>query len=583
MTLFLLLTAILVGGCTTPATKKQDNIVGIQDEEMGNTSPVFILGAGDTINITVYRKKTSEFILGAGDTIDVTVYRKKTPEFILGAGDSMSITVYRKKTPEFILGAGDIIDVTVYRKKTSEFILGAGDTLNITVYRHSDFDRSVRVNAFGMIMLPLIGDVRVAGKGVSELRDEIERRLSKYLVDPQVAIDFTPIQDLKVDDLSRSFTISAQKAGKITFPVIGEVHAAGRHVNELRDEIEQRLSEYLVDPQVTVDVSPIQDLKIDDLSLSTKIDSTGKITFPLIGDVRVAGKGVSELRDEIERRLSKYLVDPQVAIDFTPIQDLKVDDLSRSFTISAQKAGKITFPVIGEVHAAGRHVNELRDEIEQRLSEYLVDPQVTVDVSPIQDLKMDDLSLSTKLDPTGKITFPLIGEVHVAGKGAGELRDEIERRLSKYLVNPQVTINVSAIQSQKYHVLGEVRSPGSFTLDQKILAWDAISKAGGFTTDANERKVLLVRSEKGMAKVTALDLDIRKMVKDAKLDLNVYLKNGDIIYVTPRFIVSVERFMIRFNNIINPFLTIQKSIVLWPDMVDVLLGEQEKTQIIIAP
>ncbi len=457
MTLFLLLTAILVGGCTTPATKKQDNIVGIQDEEMGNTSPVFILGAGDTINITVYRKKTSEFILGAGDTIDVTVYRKKTPEFILGAGDSMSITVYRKKTPEFILGAGDIIDVTVYRKKTSEFILGAGDTLNITVYRHSDFDRSVRVNAFGMIMLPLIGDVRVAGKGVSELRDEIERRLSKYLVDPQVAIDFTPIQDLKVDDLSRSFTISAQKAGKITFPVIGEVHAAGRHVNELRDEIEQRLSEYLVDPQVTVDVSPIQ------------------------------------------------------------------------------------------------------------------------------DLKMDDLSLSTKLDPTGKITFPLIGEVHVAGKGAGELRDEIERRLSKYLVNPQVTINVSAIQSQKYHVLGEVRSPGSFTLDQKILAWDAISKAGGFTTDANERKVLLVRSEKGMAKVTALDLDIRKMVKDAKLDLNVYLKNGDIIYVTPRFIVSVERFMIRFNNIINPFLTIQKSIVLWPDMVDVLLGEQEKTQIIIAP
>jgi len=444
--LSLLLAAILIGGCTTPAPKKQDNVVRIQDEEMGDTAPVYILGAGDTIDITVYRKKTSEFILGAGDTIDITVYRKKTPEFIIGEGDSISIDVYRKKTPEFILGAGDTIDVTVYRKKTSEFIIGAGDTLNINVYRHSDLDRSVRVDAFGVIMIPLIGDVQVAGKGVGELREEIQQRLSKYLVDPQVTIDLSPIQDLKMDDLSNLFAISAQKAGKITFPVIGEVQAAGRHVNELRDEIQQRLSKYLVDPQVTIAASPIQ------------------------------------------------------------------------------------------------------------------------------DLKMDDLSLSTKIDPTGELTFPLIGDVQVAGKGVGELSEEIQQRLSKYLVDPQVTINVSEVQSKKYHVLGEIKSPGSFTLDRKTLALEGISRAGGFTQDANEEKVLLVWAEKGVPKVVALNLDIRGLNANNESFKNVPLKNGDMLYVIPSTIANVERFMKRLSNIISPLLDLERGLILYPQLISAVEG-----------
>jgi protein involved in polysaccharide export with SLBB domain len=581
--LFFLFIAVLISGCAAPATKKLDKFGGIQEKEAEGAESEFVIGVGDTINIEVYRKKTSEFIIGVGDSIAIKVSRKDRSEFILGVGDTISIEVYRKKTSEFIIGVGDSIAIKVSRKDRSEFILGVGDTIDIDVYRHDDLKRSVQLDTSGMIMLPLIGQVKAAGKTVTELRDEIEQRLSEYLVDPQVTIDVSSRQSLEIEELSKSFTISAQKAGKIIFPPIGELQADGKTVVELRDEIEQRLSKYFINPQVSIDVSSIENLKIDDLSLETEIDPTGQIVFPLIGEVPADGKTVVELREEIEQRLSEYMVNPQVTIDVSSRQSLEIEELSKSFTISAQKAGKIIFPPIGELQADGKTVVELRDEIEQRLSKYFINPQVDIDVSSIQSLKIDDLSLESKIDPTGQIMFPLIGEVPAAGKTIVELRDEIQQRLSEYFVNPQVTINVSSILSQKIHVLGEVTSPGSFTMEQKILIWEGILKAGGFTRDANEKKVLLVRSEKGIAKVNVINLDIKEMVKDGKLTQNAYLKNGDILYVPPKRIASVERFMTRFSNILEPFINLERGIILAPEAADVLRGKEAEREITISP
>ncbi len=194
----------------------------------------------------------------------------------------------------------------------------------------------------------------------------------------------------------------------------------------------------------------------------------------------------------------------------------------------------------------------------------------------------DDLKRAVQIDPSGNIYLPVAGEIKASGLTISQLREEVTSRLSKYVVDPQVDINVSALKSQRVHILGEVQSPGTLTLDRKMLVWEAIAKAGGLTTDANEKKVLLVRSEKGVARVTALNLDIGEMLKDGKLDQNVYLRNGDIIYAPPSFIANVERFMVRFNNIINPIVTLERAIVLAPEAMDVLRGE-EPPRVIITP
>ena len=193
----------------------------------------------------------------------------------------------------------------------------------------------------------------------------------------------------------------------------------------------------------------------------------------------------------------------------------------------------------------------------------------------------DDLNREVQIDPSGNIYLPLVGEIHTTGLTISQLREEITERLSKYLVDPHVDVNVSSLKSQKVHVLGEVKSPGTFSLETNTMAWEAISKAGGFTTDANKKKVLLVRTKERTAAVTALN--IRDMLKKGEISQDMYLKNGDIIYVTPTFIANLTRFMTQFNNIINPFVNLERGIVLYPDAMDVLKGKDTEGNVFVAP
>ncbi|MDY7031719.1 MAG: polysaccharide biosynthesis/export family protein [Thermodesulfobacteriota bacterium] len=194
----------------------------------------------------------------------------------------------------------------------------------------------------------------------------------------------------------------------------------------------------------------------------------------------------------------------------------------------------------------------------------------------------DDLNREVQIDPSGNIYFPLAGEIHASGLTISQLREEITKRLSKYLINPYVDVNVSNLSSQKIHVLGEVRSPGTFTLEPDTMAWEAVSKAGGFTTDANKKKVLLVRANEN-DQATIKTLNIHDIFKHGTISRDMYLKNDDVIYVMPTFIANLARFMTQLNSIINPFVNVERGIVLYPDAADVLRGQEKERDILVAP
>lgn len=195
----------------------------------------------------------------------------------------------------------------------------------------------------------------------------------------------------------------------------------------------------------------------------------------------------------------------------------------------------------------------------------------------------DDLKRTIQIDPSGYIYLPLAGEIQASGLTISQLREEVTLRLSKYLTDPQVDITVSKLRSQKIYILGEVKSPRSLTLDRKVLVWEAISQAGGFTDEANENKVLLVRSEKDVARVTALNLNIRRMLRNGKLDQNVYVENGDIVYVPPSLIADLERFMRSFQAIIGPLIQVGSGIVVWDEAIKILTGETVEREVIVTP
>ena len=104
-------------------------------------------------------------------------------------------------------------------------------------------------------------------------------------------------------------------------------------------------------------------------------------------------------------------------------------------------------------------------------------------------------------------------------------------------------------------------------------AWEAISRAGGFTKDANKKRFLLIRIKEQDAYISVVNLDFEQAFKDGTFQSGLYLNNGDVIYVPEIAIASVERFMTRLQNILAPIHTFQRMITVTPALVDALKGD----------
>jgi polysaccharide export outer membrane protein len=183
----------------------------------------------------------------------------------------------------------------------------------------------------------------------------------------------------------------------------------------------------------------------------------------------------------------------------------------------------------------------------------------------------DDLKVATKINPSGQIMFPLIGDVQAAGKTLPALRQDLAERLSRYVVDPQVTISVTGGQSRKYLVLGEVKNPGAFTLDTSMTLLDAVAKAGGWTADAKTTDVILLRNASG--KVETRSIDVASAFKSGVLPRNIALQGNDVVFVPTKKIADIARFMGYLSSIISPIVMTEGGIVLWPQMIDALNGK----------
>lgn len=96
--------------------------------------------------------------------------------------------------------------------------------------------------------------------------------------------------------------------------------------------------------------------------------------------------------------------------------------------------------------------------------------------------------------PTGKISYPLIkGGVFVAGKTIEQVEEEIKNKLDEYIIDPNVTVTLDKAMSVRYSVLGKVVTPGVRVMERRMTIYEAIVEAGGITKDGNRKKVVLYR------------------------------------------------------------------------------------------
>lgn len=216
-------------------------------------------------------------------------------------------------------------------------------------------------------------------------------------------------------------------------------------------------------------------------------------------------------------------------------------------------------------------VPSISDESQQeiKLNEYILGPGDKIE---IMVYRHDDLKVITQIDSSGKITYPLLGDINVSGLSIFQLRDNIRNGLSYYVVDPQVSVSVLGVQSQKVYVVGEVMRPGVFNLDIPKNVLEAISSAGGFTHDAKDESVIIIRGDKEKPRLIKLNLE--SALEDGNISQNIQLQKGDIVYVPSTFIADVSRFSQYLSNILRPILMFEQGIILGYDVNSALEGNR---------
>ena len=157
---------------------------------------------------------------------------------------------------------------------------------------------------------------------------------------------------------------------------------------------------------------------------------------------------------------------------------------------------------------------------------YVIGPQ---DMLNIDVWKESELTKSVPVRPDGKISLPLLNDVQAAGLTPLQLGANITAGLKKYITDPQVTVTVTAIESQRIYILGEVSRPGAFPLVPGMTAVEALSSAGGFTPFASVKKIYIIRKEEG--KPVKYPLNYKEVIKGNAPQQNIVLKSGDTIVV----------------------------------------------------
>ncbi|MFN2308938.1 MAG: polysaccharide biosynthesis/export family protein [Gammaproteobacteria bacterium] len=157
---------------------------------------------------------------------------------------------------------------------------------------------------------------------------------------------------------------------------------------------------------------------------------------------------------------------------------------------------------------------------------YLIEPG---DVLEISVWREEDLTKPVIVRPDGGLSFPLVGNIQASGKSVEQLQTEVGERLKKFIPDPSVTVAIQQLSGNKVYVIGKVNKPGEFPVTRRVDVVQALSMAGGMNPFAAANKIRILRREGG--KQTALPFAYGDIEKGEGLEQNILLKAGDVVVV----------------------------------------------------
>jgi len=158
--------------------------------------------------------------------------------------------------------------------------------------------------------------------------------------------------------------------------------------------------------------------------------------------------------------------------------------------------------------------------------DYLIGPGDQLDISVWKD---EALTRTSVVLPDGKISFPLIGEVMAAGKTLAQLKQELEQKLVRFVPDMVLSVEVRQCNSMLIYVIGRVNAPGRFVLNANVNVLQALAMAGGLNPFAKKDGIKIFRHEG--EKTVILPFKYSEVADGNHLEQNIWLRQGDLVLV----------------------------------------------------
>lgn len=267
------------------------------------------------------------------------------------------------------------------------------------------------------------------------------------------------------------------------------------------------------------------------------------------------------LLTELKSRGSyRLVVGDELLIESEADVELTRGDLERGLRI--QPDGTITLRLIGQVYAAGQTVDQIRETLEEKYTEFYEDP--AIDVTPVNTGSkaiairnaisgaggFDPQIATQTITPAGKLRLPKIGQVYAQGLTLDELKREINLRYDAEVGGLEVEPSLQNQAPHQIFVTGEVGTPGRFDLnDTPTTVMGAIALAGGYVPGANLRQIVVFRRGEDWRLVsTMLDLRGPLLGRESHPRDEIFVRDGDVIIV-PSSPIRL------FDNFVNQVFT----------------------------
>ena len=152
------------------------------------------------------------------------------------------------------------------------------------------------------------------------------------------------------------------------------------------------------------------------------------------------------------------------------------------------------------------------------------------DLLAINVWKEPDISRVVPVRSDGMISLPLVGELQASGQTPRQLEGAITEKLKNFISEPEVTVMVQEIRSQKFNILGQVQRPGSYPLTNSTTILDAIAIAGGFRDFAKQKNIYVLRQNPAGGE-SRIPFNYKSVIKGNDPAQNIKIEPRDTIVI----------------------------------------------------